>query len=71
MGDIAKDALKCPEELYKTVWIIAENIIDHTFGYEPCTIADIKRARPKSSSMGEGQVLQEPYTFEKARLVVR
>lgn len=71
MGDIAKVALKCPEELYKMFGINAEILIDHAFGYEPCTIADIKRARPKSSSMGEGQVLQEPYTFEKARLVVR
>jgi DNA polymerase V len=49
----------------------AELLIDHAWGYEPCTIADIKKAKPRSQSTGEGQVLQDPYSFEKARLVVR
>ncbi len=47
------------------------SVKDHAWGYEPCTIADIKKAKPRSRSTGEGQVLQDPYTFEKARLVVR
>jgi DNA polymerase V len=49
----------------------AEILLHHAWGYEPCTIADTKRAKPQSQSMGEGQVLQDPYPFDKARLVVR
>lgn len=71
MGDIARVSVKNPEALYKMLGVNAELLIDHAWGYEPCTIADIKKAKPKSQSIGEGQVLQDPYTFEKARLVVR
>lgn len=46
-------------------------LIDHAWGWEPCTIADIKAYKPESSSISPGQVLQCPYTAEKARLVVR
>ncbi|MBR3423764.1 MAG: DNA methylase, partial [Clostridia bacterium] len=49
----------------------AELLIDHAWGWEPCEIADIKRYRPEKNSMGSGQVLKEPYPFEKARLVCR
>ena len=49
----------------------AELLIDHAWGYEPCTIADVKAYKPDGSSMGAGQVLQCPYDFEKAKLVVR
>ena len=49
----------------------AEILIDHAWGYEPCTIADIRKAKPRSRSTGEGQVLQDPYPFDKARIVVR
>ena len=71
MGDIARVSVKNPEVLYKLFGVNAEILIDHAWGYEPCTIADIKKAKPRSQSTGEGQVLQDPYPFDKARLVVR
>ena len=71
MGDIARVSVKNPEALYKLFGVNAELLIDHAWGYEPCTIADIKKAKPRSQSTGEGQVLQDPYSFDKARIVVR
>ena len=71
MGDIARVSVKNPEALYKLFGVNAEILIDHAWGYEPCTIADIKKAKPRNRSTGEGQVLQDPYLFDKARLVVR
>lgn len=71
MGDIARVSVKNPDALYKMLGVNAEILIDHAWGYEPCTIADIKKATPRSRSTGEGQVLQDPYPFDKARLVVR
>ncbi|WP_405343389.1 DNA methylase [Fibrobacter sp.] len=71
MGDIARVSAKNPEALYKLFGVNAEILIDHAWGYEPCTIADIKKAKPRNRSTGEGQVLQDPYPFDKARLVVR
>ncbi len=71
MGDVARMSLQNEDWLYKIFGIDAEILIDHAWGYEPCTIADIKAYRPKSNSLGSGQVLQEPYQNEKARIVVR
>ena len=71
MGDIARVSVKNPEALYKLFGVNAEILIDHAWGYEPCTIADIKKSKPRNRSTGEGQVLQDPYPFDKARLVVR
>ncbi len=71
MGDLARASVKNPDALYKMFGVNAEILIDHAWGYEPCTIADIKKAKPRSQSTGEGQVLQDPYSVEKARLVVR
>ena len=71
MGDLARVSVKNPEALYKMFGVNAEILIDHAWGYEPCTIADIKKAKPRSQSTGEGQVLQDPYPFDKARIVVR
>ncbi|MCR5736176.1 MAG: DNA methylase [Eubacterium sp.] len=71
MGDVARVSLQNEDWLYKIFGIDAEILIDHAWGYEPCTIADIKAYRPKSNSLGSGQVLQEPYQNEKARIVVR
>ena len=77
MGDIARCSLGKPgdyyneELLYRLFGVNAGLLIDHAWGWEPCTIADVKAYRPESSSLGSGQVLQQPYTFEKARLVVR
>src|SRR5699024_5151473 len=48
-----------------------ELLIDHAWGWEPCTIADIKSYKPKSKSIGSGQVLHCAYTFDKARLIVK
>ena len=77
MGDIARCSLGAPGEyhnaelLYKVFGINAELLIDHAWGWEPCRISDIKAYRPESNSIRSGQVLQNPYSFEKARLVVR
>ena len=77
MGDIAKCSLQKPPQrpnedtLYKLFGVNAELLIDHAWGWEPCTIADIKSYRPQSSSVSSGQVLPCPYTAKKARLVTR
>ena len=77
MGDIARCSIGEPtsyyneELLYKLFGINAELLIDHAWGWEPCTIADIKAYRPESNSICSGQVLQCPYDYDKAKLVVR
>lgn len=77
MGDVARCCLGKPGDyynedlLYKLFGINAELLIDHAWGWEPCTMADIKAYKPESNSIGSGQVLQSPYEFEKAKLVVR
>lgn len=76
MGDIARCSLGSDSDfyneelLYKLFGINAELLIDHAWGYEPCTIADIKSYKPESNSIGSGQVLHCAYDFEKTRLVV-
>jgi DNA polymerase V len=57
--------------LYKLFGINAELLIDHAWGWEPCTIAEIKAYKPSTNSLCSGQVLQCPYDAEKARLVVK
>ena len=75
MGDIARCSVGKPGErynedvLYKIFGVNAELLIDHAWGWESCTMADIKAYRPASSSLSSGQVLKEPYTFAKARVV--
>lgn len=77
MGDIARCSMGKPGEyynedlLYRLFGINAELLIDHAWGWEPCTMADVKAYKPTANSLGSGQVLQCPYTFEKARVVVR
>ena len=77
MGDIARCSLgkssdfHNPDLLYKLFGINAELLIDHAWGYEPCTISHIKAYRPETNSLTSGQVLHCPYTAEKARLVIR
>lgn len=77
MGDIARCSLGKSTDLhnedllYKLFGINAELLIDHAWGWEPCTIADIKAYKPSSSSIGSGQVLHVPYSFDKAKLIVR
>ena len=72
MGELARNSLDPAWEafLYKTFGVNAELLIDHAWGWEPCTMAHIKAFRPSSNSLGSGQVLMEPYSFEKARVVV-
>ena len=70
-GDLARFSLKSEEVLYRLFGVNAELIIDHAWGYEPTTIADIRAYRPSSNSVSAGQVLSRPYPFEKARLIVR
>ncbi|MBQ6381947.1 MAG: DNA methylase [Clostridia bacterium] len=71
MGDIARCSLNNEEILYKEFGINAELLIDHAWGWEPCTIAAIKAYKPETKSISEGQVLKEPYSFKKAKLVVK
>jgi len=77
MGDIARCSIGKPDEfyneelLYKTFGINAQLLIDHAWGYEPCTIAAVKACKPKSKSLSSGQVLKEPYPYDKARIVMR
>ena len=70
MGDVARISLYNEDKLYKLFGVNAELLIDHAWGWEPCTIADIKAYRPESNSISSGQVLQEPYPFDKGRLIV-
>ncbi len=71
MGDVARCSIRDAELLYRMFGVNAQLLIDHAWGYEPCTIADIKAYKPESNSVGSGQVLQEPYPAQKARLVAR
>lgn len=71
MGDVARCSINNEEVLYKEFGINAELLIDHAWGWEPCTIAEIKAYKPENKSISSGQVLQSPYPFEKAKLIVR
>lgn len=77
MGDIARCSIGNPTDhynedlLYKLFGVNAELLIDHAWGWEPCTLADVKAYQPENKSIVSGQVLQCPYDFPKARLVVR
>ena len=76
MGDVARCSVGKEKEyhneelLYKLFGINAELLIDHAWGYEPCTIADIKVYKPEAKSIGSGQVLSSAYSSEKAKVVV-
>lgn len=71
MGDVARQSVKNEDLLYKLFGKNAELLIDHAWGWEPATIASIKAYKPKSRSLGSGQVLHVPYEAEKARLVLK
>ena len=77
MGDVAKCSVGGvndfynEDKLFKAFGINAELLIDHAWGYEPCLISDIKAYKPSTTSLGTGQVLHTPYTFQKAKLVLR
>ena len=71
MGRLARMSEQNEELLYKLFGVNAELLIDHAWGWEPCMIADVKAYRPETNSFSSGQVLQEPYTFQKARVVIQ
>lgn len=71
MGDVARCSLVNEDLLFHLFGVNAELLIDHAWGYEPCTIAEIKAYKPEHNSIGSGQVLQEPYPFDKALLVAK
>ena len=77
MGDVARCSLGKANDyynedlLYKLFGINAELLIDHAWGYEPTTIAEIKKYKPQNNSLSTGQVLQNPYTADKAKLIVK
>ena len=76
MGDIARCSIGGPNDfyneelLYRLFGVNAELLIDHAWGWEPCTISEIKAYKPENNSLNSGQVLQCPYPSDKARLVV-
>jgi DNA polymerase V len=71
MGKLARMSIKDEDMLYDLFGVNAELLIDHAWGWEPCTMEAVKAYRPESNSFSSGQVLQEPYTFQKARVVIR
>ncbi len=77
MGDIARCSLGGADDfhnedlLYRLFGVNAELLIDHAWGWEPCTIQDIKAYKPSTNSLCSGQVLHCPYAYDKARLIVR
>ena len=71
MGKIARVSEQNEELLYKLFGVNAELLIDHAWGWEPCTIEAVKAYRPESNCFSSGQVLQEPYNFKKARVVIQ
>ena len=76
MGDVARCSVGAPNSyrneklLYKLFGVNAELLIDHAWGWEPCTIAAIKAYKPETNSISTGQVLQFPYNYEKTKLIV-
>ena len=71
MGKLARMSIQNEELLYDLFGVNAELLIDHAWGWEPCTIEAVKAYRPETNSFSSGQVLQEPYTFQKARVVIK
>ena len=70
LGNIARCSIENEEKLYKEFGVNAELIINHAWGWEPITIADVKAYKPENNSLSSGQVLSQPYSFEKGRLIV-
>ena len=71
MGEIARKSLQNEDFFYNLFGVNAELLIDHAWGWEPCTIDMVKAYRPENNSFSSGQVLQEPYDWKKARIVVQ
>ena len=71
MGDVARCSVANEDLLYKLFGKNAELLIDHAWGWEPCTVEAIRAYKPTNNSLGSGQVLHQPYDFDKAKLVLR
>jgi len=71
MGDVARMSLENEDLLFKLFGVNAELLIDHAWGYEPCTIEQAKNYKPTSNSISQGQVLHCPYEYNKAKLIVK
>ena len=71
MGDVARCSLRNEDILYKMFGVNAELLIDHAWGWEPCTIKEIKEYKTENRSVSQGQVLSRPYTFEEGMLIVK
>ena len=71
MGKLARMSVQNEGLLYRMFGVNAELLIDHAWGWEPCTMEAVKAYRPETNSFSSGQVLQEPYTFQKARVVIQ
>ena len=71
MGDVARTSVRNEELLYKLFGINAELLIDHAWGYEPCTIQSIKSYKPVMNSLSSGQVLHCPYNYKDTKLIVK
>ena len=71
MGKLARASVRNEGLLYRLFGVNAELLIDHAWGWEPCTMEAVKAYRPETNSLSSGQVLQEPYSWKKARVVVQ
>ena len=71
MGDIAAMSETNEDILYKTFGVNAELLIDHAWGWEPCTIEDTRKYKPENNSLSSGQVLQRPYSYDETAIIVR
>lgn len=71
MGDIARASVSNEDMLYRMFGVNAELLIDHAWGWEPCSIKEIRAYKPENCSISSGQVLQKPYSFEKGKLIAR
>ena len=71
MGDIARTSIQNEELLYKLFGVNAELLIDHSWGWESCTLKQVKSYKPETNSISSGQVLHCPYDYEKTKLIVK
>ncbi len=71
MGDVALCSIENENKLFKLFGVNAELLIDHAWGWEPCTLDDVGKYKPTANSLSSGQVLHEPYDYKKTKLIVR
>lgn len=71
MGDVAKCSIENEDKLYKLFGVNAELLIDHAWGWEPCTIKDVKSYKPERRSISSGQVLHCAYDYQKTKLIIK